>query len=193
MSASRTLCTTVLFALAASALAVGCGSDDGSALEAIYEVDTWTRNDTSCDTEGSDILSTQSNTTFYIRWENFLGTKFLNLKFCDSVADCETLAGDDSTINIGRYGFDQGSDGDGWSSGYYAGFASGDTCDGDYIEATLTGDDTSVRVEIRATPAGGFAPDADGFCDDEAGRQAAQGQPCGSLEVFAASRVADLP
>jgi len=120
--------------------------------------------------------------------------KFLNLNFCDDVADCEALASDADTIHLGMYGFDLGSDGNGWRSEYYAGFTNADdVCEGAYRVATMTQpDDTHLRVEIRDTEAGGFAPDSDGFCDDDAGKAAAQGQPCTALEVFAATLVGDL-
>ncbi len=172
-----------------------CGGDDGSAYEGIYEADAWTSNDTSCDAAGDDVLADQLSTTFYVKRENFLGVKFLNLNFCDDVADCEALAGDASTIYLGMYGFDEGSDGAGWRSEYFSGFPDADNvCEGVYRVATTTQPtEDTLRVEIRDTAAGGFAPDADGFCDDEPGKQAAEGQPCTALEVFVATLVAELP
>jgi hypothetical protein len=180
------LTTVVLGALVLGA----CGG--GSAFEGVYEVTAWTDNDTGCDAEGASILELESQTTFYIKLENFFG-EFLNVKFCDDTADCQELAGDADTINIGRWFFEDGGD-DGWTEGYYSGSAfGGDTCEGDYVETALSpsGED-GVRVEVRRTEAGGFAPDSDGFCDDDDGRQAAEGQPCTGYEVMTAGRVGDL-
>jgi hypothetical protein len=178
----------------AVALAVGAcgGDDDGSEHEGIYEVDTWTLNDTACGAEGPSVLATQSQTTFYLKLENFLGAKFLNMNFCDDTAECEMLAADEGTIHLGMYGF-EGSDGGGWASEWFSGFPDmNEVCQGEYVEAALAGTDQGIRVDVRSTAAGGFAPDADGFCDDEAGKQAAEGQPCTQLEVIAASRVGAL-
>ncbi len=172
-----------------------CGGDDGSVYQGIYDVDTWTSNDTSCDAEGDDVLADQLRTIFYLKNENFLGYKFLNLKFCMDVADCEAMAGDASTIYAGEYGFDEGSDADGWRYEYFSGFPNADdVCEGVYRVATMTGPtDDTVRIEIRDTEASGFAPDADDWCDDELGKQAAQGQPCTALEVFVATFLSELP
>ena len=182
----------MIMTLAMAAVAAGCGGS-GSAYEGVYSVTTWTENDASCAAEGASVLENKTETFFYIKLENFLGTKFLNVKFCDDVGDCQTIAGDDGTINIGTFSFESGND-DGWSAGYYSGFAGQDNvCDGNWVDTTLSGDAaTSIRLAVRRTPAGGFQPDNDGFCEDKDGEQAAEGQPCGELEVVTATRVGDL-
>jgi hypothetical protein len=177
-------------------LVAACGGDGGSAFQGIYDVDTWTINDGTCDAEGPSVLETETQTMFYLKNESFLGIEFLNLKFCDDQNDCETLAGDPETIHLGRYGFDQGGDGGGWTSEWYSGFENDMTglCEGSYFVVKLTGEaGASVRVEARETPAGGFPPGEDGFCDDEPGKAAAEGQPCTGFEVITASFVSDLP
>jgi len=175
-------------------LALGACGGGGSELQGIYQADTWTKNDTACDAEGPSILATQTETTFYIKQEDFLGSKFLNLNFCADQAACATLAADGDTIHLGMWGFDSGSDGDGWTSEFYSGFPdASNVCQGAYVTTTLTGTGgQSVRVEVREVTAGGFPPDADGFCADADGKAAAQGQPCTSLEVMSASFLADI-
>ncbi len=189
----RTTSTSLVITLALGALMSGaCGSD--SAYEGIYTVTTWTENDASCDAEGASVLADKNQTIFYIKRENFFGTKFLNVKFCADVSECEALAGDDGTINIGSFSFESGDD-SGWSGGFYAGSAGQDgVCTGSWDMASLTGDPAvSIRIETTSTPAGGFPPESDGFCDDKRGEDAAQGQPCAALEVVTATRVGDLP
>jgi hypothetical protein len=105
------------------------------------------------------------------------------------------LAAESDTIHLGMWGFDQGSDGDGWTSKFYSGFPdTANVCQGDFVTTTMTGiAGQSVRVEVRRVTAGGFPPESDGFCDDAAGEAAAQGQPCTSLEVMGGTFVAGLP
>lgn len=181
------LTTVVLGALVLGA----CGG--GSAFEGVYEASAWTENTAGCDAEGPSKLANESQTMFYIKLENFFG-EFLNIKFCADLATCQEEAGDADTIHLGSYTFEDGGD-DGWSVGWYSGFGDFDTgiCDGDWVEAELTssGED-GVRLEVRRTAAGGFMEDSDGFCDDDAGREAAEGQPCTELEVLTAGRIGDI-
>lgn len=166
---------------------VGCG-DDGSALQGIYAIDTWTDNAAGCDAEGESILDTQSDTALYLKEENFLGAKFLSGVLCADVAACAEMAADDETIHLGRYSFEDGSDADGWRAGYCSAFCDAGTCDGDYVENVLTSRaEGEIRLETRSTPVTGVADDGDGFCDDAAARAAAEGEACGSLEVIAAT------
>jgi hypothetical protein len=184
-------CAVLLMALATGA----CGGGSMSEFEGIYQANSWTRNDTACDTEGASILETAFETDFYIKEENFLGAKFLNVKFCADQADCEMLASDSETIHLGMWGFDRGSDGNGWTSEFYSGFPdTNNLCQGEFVTTKMTGmSGQSVRIEVREVTAGGFAPDSDGFCDDDAGKAAAEGQPCTSLEVMTANFTAELP
>jgi len=184
----------LLFVLIALLATPACTGDSGSALQGIYRATTWTRNDTACDTLGPSVLTQQAEITFYVKQETFFGAEFLNVNFCADVNDCTMLAGDNSTIYVGRFQFDRGNDTDGWTSAYYSGVPTNNVCDGDFLETTLLSPaEGVVRIDQVATPAGGFAPDQDGLCTDEAGQAAAQGQPCGSLEVITANLVATLP
>ena len=105
--------------LTVALFATGCGGSS-SAFEGIYTVSTWTENDAGCDAEGPSVLANQNQTDFYIKLEKFFGESFLNVKFCDDVADCQTLSGDDDTINIGMFGFESGDDSS-WSGGFLLG------------------------------------------------------------------------
>ena len=131
----------------AALFATGCGSDSaGSAFEGIFATNTWTENDNGCDTEGPSILANASQTTFYIKKESFFGAKFLNLNFCDDVADCDALASEPNTINLGRLAFEDGDDDAGWSSGWYSGFPDGnDLCAGDVAEHIVAWMEARVR------------------------------------------------
>jgi hypothetical protein len=173
--------------------ALACG-EDGTALEGIYHVQTWTNNDTSCDSEGVSIIFDQGETIFYVKHENFIGEKFLNVNFCADLAECEADASEADTIHVGTYILDGGNDDSGWTSTWYSGSAQDNVCSGSLVETRLTGTaGTAVRIETRLTAAGGFAPDGDGFCDDDDGEDAAQGLPCGDFTVIAANWLADLP
>jgi len=183
------------FALVVCAGLVGCGgSDTGSAMVGIYSVDTWTENDTGCASEGADVLGQQTETMFYVKVESFFGVTFLNVKFCADLADCQTTAGDNSTIYVGTYALDQGNDTDGWTGRSFIGSQMNNMCSGRFNEAVMTSPvEGSVRIEDTGTEVSGFPPDADGFCDLDSATQAAQGVPCTGLEVLTATRVAPLP
>lgn len=190
MTRSRVLFLGPLLGLVAGGLVACGGGGSSSALEGVYTVSTWTENPTACDAEGPSTLATQGQTTFYLKVESFFGESFLNLNFCDDLADCRMLANDEETIHLGSYFF-VGSDGAGWTSELFNGFTNAENvCEGTYATVTLGSPDAGMlRVERRAQPSAGFPPDADGFCDDEAGAQAAEGQPCEQLEVFTATSI----
>jgi hypothetical protein len=171
------------------------GGGSSSELEAIYQASTWTSNDVSCDAEGPSVLELEPYTTFYVKYENFLGVKFLNVSFCQDLAECETNAADDDTIYLGRWGFENGSDAGGWTTSWFEGFADqNNVCQGMFVRAELTGvAGQSLRVEVQRMPVDGFPPDEDGFCNDEDAEPLADGVPCAELEVMTATYVSDLP
>ena len=174
-----------------SSLGAACGGGSSSStLEGVYTADTWTENPTACNAEGPSVLADQSRLTFYVKLESFLGETFINVNFCDDLADCQALANDEDTLHLGSYFF-TGSDGAGWTTALYSGFApEGGNCEGEYVTGTLTAPEPgTLRLERREQEAGGFPPEDDGFCDDDKGAQAAEGQPCSTLEVFTATTI----
>jgi hypothetical protein len=179
----------VLSTLAIAVTLAGC-SEELTALEGVYEIESWTQNDTGCDSDGASILADQTDDHFYLKAENLFGQEFLNLVLCEGLAACTVLAGED-TINLG-FGLDSGSDGAGWTgSGYSLGGS--DTCSGEIrdnrLEETAGGE---LRFEIRRTFVEGVPLDADGFCDSDAAIEMAESQGCEGLEVTTAVQVSDL-
>jgi hypothetical protein len=178
------------------AIACGaCGGDSSSALQGIYQASTWTSNELGCDAEGPSVLETQAETIFYVKEENFLGIEFLNVSFCSDLADCETMAADDDTIYVGRWGFEDGSDAGGWTTSWFEGFPDeNDVCQGLFARAGMTGvEGESVRVEVRRSQTAPFPANEDGWCEDEDAEPAAEGMPCAELEVMTATWLAELP
>jgi hypothetical protein len=182
----KTLGGLVLAALA------GCGGDSGSALEGIYVIVDWTENTAAC-SDGPSIFP-QAETAMYIKNENFLGTKFLNGMLCADVAECEELAGDDETIHLGGYYFEEGNDEDGWTGGSFFGTTDDQgNCMGDFFEYVLQGTNQGVVIETRTIPVDGFPEDEDGFCDYQDAKDAAEGRACTALEVVTADFESELP
>jgi hypothetical protein len=186
----RTMGGLVLAAL------TGCGGggDDGTALEGIYVIAEWTRNDAGCAQMGPSILP-QPEMALYIKHENFLGTKFVNGVRCVDVAECEEQAADDETIYIDAYAFDEGDDDAGWSGYNFSDDIIDDgDCVGELHEYLLRGTPgTSITIETYTYPVGGFPEDADGWCDTDEARDAAEGLPCTSNEVVGADFASELP
>lgn len=171
----------------------GCGGEDGSALQGIYVITAWTRNDAAC-TEGASILP-QADTAMYLKNEAFFGTRYLHARYCLDVAECEVDAAEDDTLFLDGHFLDRGNDGDGWTGGSFSGTSDDQgNCMGDFDEDLLTGEaGGEIRLEIRTIPVDGFQEDADGFCPYEDARAAAEGGTCSGLEVVTATFEADLP
>lgn len=167
----------------------GCG-EDLTALEGIYEIQTWTESATGCDSDGDSILAMQTDDHFYPKAENLFGQEFLNLVLCEGREACAALAAED-TINLG-FGLDSGGDSQGWTgSGYTLGGSA--TCSGEVRDNQLS--ETSggeLRFEIRRTFVEDVPLDNEGFCDSDAAIEMAASQGCEALEVTSAVQVSDL-
>ncbi|HTM21628.1 MAG TPA: hypothetical protein VL172_14000 [Kofleriaceae bacterium] len=183
--------------LCALPLLAACGGDM-SGLTGVYDINSWTDNPTACDVEGP--ASGNTETALYVKEENFIGTKFLNVNACTDVAECETLAADDDTINIGNWGFTDGNDDDGWvdSNAYaFTNFDDPTKCDATGSETIMTSPaEGMLRIERRTThsaePYPATGPNDDP-CPDAGAEAAVQGQPCDSLEVVTATFNEPLP
>lgn len=175
-------------AASASALA-GCDSEF-SALEGVYEIQSWTENTIDCASDGDDVIASKSDDHFYVKAENLFGQEFLNVVQCEGLAACSALAAED-TINLG-FGLDSGSDGAGWTgSGYSLGGS--ESCSGEVRNNRLTETSAGVlRFEIRRTFVENVPLDSDEFCDSDAAIEMAAAQGCEGLEVTSAIQVSDL-
>ncbi|HEU0030276.1 MAG TPA: hypothetical protein VFQ53_06585 [Kofleriaceae bacterium] len=171
-----------------------CGGNDNDSLtsfDGVYTVSTWTDNLTSCAAEGSSVLD-QREPNFYIKTENFLGVRFVNVVTCADVGDCQAKANEVDTIHLGGFGFDTGSDETGWRDTSAFGFASNGMCEGTVTETVMTSPASGqIRIEARSTDAAPFPVNAAGECPDDAVISAAAGQPCTSFEVVTASFTTD--
>lgn len=164
-------------------LLIGCGSD-GSAMEGIYALDTWSRNDGACDAEGPAV-NTQSQPVFFLKYEKFFGYGALNMRQCADLAECQAEYGEEDTIHLGGPSFDEGDDDSGWTGQSFFAFGSNGTCSGSVIDYRLdaVGSD-GVRIEQRTRDTGDFPANAEGDCDEDDIVEAAEGMPCTELEVF---------
>jgi len=176
--------------VAAAALALSACDSELTALEGVYQIQSWTENTTDCASDGDSIIDTENDDHFYVKAENLFGQEFLNIVLCEGLAACSAQAAED-TINIG-FGLDSGSDGGGWSgSGYTLGGS--DSCSGEIRDNRLT--ETSaglLRFEIRRTFVENVPLDSEGFCDSDAATDMAASQGCEGLEVTSAMQVSDL-
>jgi hypothetical protein len=179
------------------ALVAGCGGGGGSALEGMYLIDAWNENQTSCADPGPSVLGDplHGETVFYVKTENFLG-EFLNARACVDLAECQMLAADDETIHLGTFGtFEEGSDGDGWSTLFFFGTtdpANTTQCIGFGSRDTLTADGENgvvLRLESLETPP---FPMSGGDCADEDAEALAGSATCVSLEVVHGTQIGDL-
>src|SRR5687768_947948 len=108
--------------------ACGGGNDGLTAHEGVYAVATWTSNPTACDAEGPSIAEIQ-DPFFFIKSESFFGEQFINVNACPTVGECQADARDDDTLHIGQWGFQSGSDADGWSDDSAFAFDVQGTCE----------------------------------------------------------------
>jgi len=192
----------LLFGLVA---AVGCGSDDSEgglsgaeALQGIYTIGSFTRNEATCDAEGPDATSTLSGDTHLLGIvQSFVGQEVLSFYSCQGEQDCR-----DKQAKIesnGSFGFAYGaqlSEGSGTSfrgTTVSTGFSSAEGCvDGSVARLTAVLSGNALRIESRKTVADTYPPDSGGFCTTDLARKAAAGKPCSEIEVMTATRVSGL-
>lgn len=194
MSINKLLCCCLF-------LLVACGGGEMTSLEGIYAISSWTQNQTACGAEGDSILESQGQTTLYVKVENFLGAEFVNVVPCTDTGDCEEMAGDSGTIHVGQWGFEEGSDDDGWRNVWYSvfdNFEDDTQCDGRRVEDVMTApSEGGLRIEHRASESVLFAkPSGITDCwdiEDDDAADLVGGPPCAELEVLTATYSADLP
>jgi hypothetical protein len=187
----------------------GDGADQGAplsaasvqALEGIYEVSSFTRNEAACEV-GASVLSSLKDHYFVIFARVVLGTQTLELVSCGDEANCRMVAQQGKTNS--PYSFEYGltlssSESDAIVTGFSATSGSSfesasNLCSRTYVTHRLTSaTDGSVHVESRTTPLAD-APKDDGVCwvEPEDQKAEAAGKPCAELRVIDAARIADL-
>jgi hypothetical protein len=172
---------------------IGCGGGDGggTSFEGIYRVDTWTDNNMGCAAEGPSVAMGREP-FFYVKNENFLGSKFVNVNGCADIATCTADANDADTIHIGSFAFEEGSDKAGWTTHSAFAFNIQGQCEGGVTDSKLTISAASFRIEgthVEAVPFAAGSGEDD--CPDDKVEQAAAGQPCDGLEVVTATFMQD--
>ncbi len=170
-------------------------------LEGIYTIASWTSNQDACDAEGASILETQGQTALYVKVETFITEKFVNVVPCADAAECEEKAGDSDTIHVGQWGFEEGSDDDGWRNVWYSvfdNFEDDTQCDGTRVEdVLLTAGEDGVRLESSSSETVTFAkPSGITDCwdiEDADAEDLVGTPPCAEYEALAATYASDLP
>lgn len=188
--------------LACVVVLAACGGDDGgggggdgtTALEGIYTITAWTRNETGCAGEGPSVLATESSEFLLVRNSSFFGQQFIELIPCTTLAQCRIDAADD-VVQVSQFGsVSEGSDSAGWTGGRVTAGGSGGTCSGTVTNTTLTSPAAmTIRIDAETRPTGDFPTDADGFCTTDDAQEAAATQPCDGLDVLQATFTEALP
>lgn len=175
-----------------------CGEGEGefeqaaTAVEGIYQVQTYTRNEQACSSGGVDAID---NDRFAVAvQQQLLGQRFLSVVSCASAIDCrakldDIRAGHGYTLEF-QFVVSE-ADGDLLrGAGASTGFGSSGTCTrGEVTATTLELVGTSLAIEKRITVADDYPADSDGFCTTELTRKYAEGNACSQLEVLTAALV----
>ncbi|MGB5704237.1 MAG: hypothetical protein WBM48_15565 [Polyangiales bacterium] len=179
--------TAILTLLPLLASSAGCGEDEASTeFAGVYEIETWTKNDGSCDEEGPSILEQQSQMMFFVRIESFLFSSYLRAQRCPNLSECQTRSADPAMVVTGGWSFADGGDSNGWTSSSFFS-ESTDQCTGTFESASLSSPSDGVleiRIEQRTGVEFPLGPDG---CDVERAAAAAEDRPCVSLEVIRAT------
>jgi hypothetical protein len=173
--------------LFACLLLISCGDDDGTALEGVYEISTWTENPDGCDVEGPSVLPHPFGTThFYVKNDSFFGQSFVNVVGCEGVPDCQEEA-KEVRFDLSFFGnLASGSDDAGWRN-------DDGSCGGgsiDYPELLMLEDgEGQIVLEAQIKSLDDPPRDSEGFLDCEAGYAQVASLPCERLEVIKGSLV----
>lgn len=185
-----------LVGLAAAACSGGDGRDDefvaaAESMEGIYQVQSFTRNDTACAPGGASILG--SDRFAIAAKREILGRPFLDLISCASPSDCRDKlaaerAGEGFQIEFLFTLAALGDDGELTGEGASTGFGDGEVCrEAELSDSLLTLAGSELRLEHAIVVADEFPVDSDGFCTTIAAAQAAAGKPCSQMEVLTAT------
>jgi hypothetical protein len=167
---------------------IGCGGGGGgTSFEGIWRVDTWTDNPTACNAEGPPAGGTEP--LVYVKNESILGESFINVNPCPDIATCKADANDKGTVHIGSFFFEDGSDKSGWTYHDAFAFDTQGQCEPRGIDATLTIDAQTFRIESRHSTGTPFpiGSDPDEPCPSDKAEDAIAGKPCDGFEVVTAT------
>jgi hypothetical protein len=190
---------TKLAVLSLALMACGGGSNEDSSefeaaaasMEGIYQVQSYTRNDSACSPGGESILGGDGFAAAYT--QKFLGITLLSVISCDSPQDCrDKLAaeqrGEGFQIDFLFSVELLGNDGELIGSSASTGFGDGSVCtDAELGDTVLTLAGSELRLEQAITIADDFPVDGDGFCTTVAASEAAEGKSCSEMEVLTAT------
>jgi hypothetical protein len=173
-------------------LLLSCGGGDGgTALEGVYEINSWSENPDACDAEGPSVLPHPFGTThFYVKNENFFGQSFINVVGCEGVADCQEEA-IDTTFDLSFFGpLYSGNDDTGWRN-------DDSSCGGggtiEYPELLMRPEaEGPLMLESRIKTLDDPPRDDEDFLDCEAGFAQVAPLPCEKLVVVRGTLVDTL-
>jgi hypothetical protein len=175
-------------ALVALLVFPGCGGDDESALQGIYELASWTSNPDSCDVEGPPSFEASAYSHFFVRQDEFFGETFVSAVMCADLEECRTNAAETDTLFLGQFSFDEGSDDSGWTGWNASGIPSDDGCDAMVNLGRLTGEPgVSVTIRQEGRPVTGVPLDGEGDCDLDVAHERAEDASCEQLVVVTGS------
>jgi hypothetical protein len=157
----------------------------------IYTIDSYTRNETSCDAEGDSIAESVEASHFVALTGTLFGRPFLSAFACVDPDDCRAVAAavrEGGAVRVPfSYAFDQADTEALHGEMIFAGFLreEGTVCNGaDVTVNRWVRDGDGVRIESRHTEVGDYAVPEGGRCSAEATRAAAAEAPCASLTVL---------
>jgi len=172
-------------------------SDVAASFEGVYEIDTHTKNEAGCDSDGESILGENSQTHFVIFTSKIFGISFAQAQGCDNVDDCQKAASNSSFMGISfSYGFTS-SDAEGEMSGMErsTGFSSSEGICKEprisYAELT-TPSEGNIQIVQNTHFGDDYPEDSDGYCTTDAGYEASKGKPCSERTVLTGHFVSGL-
>lgn len=174
----------------------GCsGSGLGTALQGIYQISSWTENNSGCAAEGPSILADNTNKYLWLKLQNFF-VDFLAGVGCPDLTTCRKDAKEGFIPLFGSWIFSEGSDTAGWKGNFIqAGtISTPGKCAGSVVDFNLsqTGQG-AIQIRIETRQSDEFAANSKNECTTDDAERAAKGKPCSKLEVIRATFVEKLP
>jgi len=165
-------------------------------LNGIYEITSFTENDTSCDAEGVSVLEQKTERFLLVYKSTFFGIDFINASSCLDQAECEQQLLDVSNENFFSfsfgYSFYEGNDSAGFIGETVSAFSSGfetTECEGSVASQSLKKlGESGIEIRSENTQSNVFLK-REGVCDTDDAKAAAAGNSCSKLEVINAQRV----
>ena len=173
----------------------GCPSnptseEEGTKLEGIYQLESYKKNLSSCDSEGTSVLEQESEKFFFLKEKDVLGQSLLYVFSCLDVDSCkEKLTkfedGEGFTISY-SFTLSEGNDNDGYV-GKLASTGFGDRKEGLCKDGRVQNqslnkiEEGKILIRSEITYADDYPMDEDGFCTTTGTEEAVKGKPCSEL------------